>query len=450
MLNFFQNLKKNYLLDGYVFILFATVSFSTLQNSQITIPILVILSVIQFYRLIKNKVSIEYGLKTFFYLLIYSLIFFRSAHTFLLIINILLYGYFFFKTKKFRRKGNHQTEIIIVVFFGLIFLNHIVFSSKLRGLDTYLYILFYPILFYFIKSSNAKISKIKALKVFITSVLVASVILFFVNLYNHKISLTTNTFFAEYLGLTHVYFGIFLGVSCVFLLQIKNDNKTFISKYVDVITFFIILFMLIHIGARMSLLAVFLVLGLSLYKRVPLKWHYKGLLLLMVFIGALALSYKTVPRVRNDIRQIQKVYHSVNTNDKQDLLENSWRNMYQRFLVTKYTLKLIKTDLFFGKGLQNVKGKVSEQILKDGYKYFQPINPHNQYLHILLGMGLLSFLFFLWMLFQFYKEQPIASYFLIYFLIILLTESALVRVKGISVFFIFTLLFSMKNNLKND
>jgi len=115
--------------------------------------------------------------------------------------------------------------------------------------------------------------------------------------------------------------------------------------------------------------------------------------------------------------------------------------MYQRFLVTKYTLQEIQKNIFFGIGMQNVKQRLFDKIRKDGHLYYQPINPHNQYLHIWLGMGIFSLLFFLYMLYSFIKDQPVGFYFTLFFLIIMLSESVLVREKGISLFFLFTLTF---------
>ncbi len=167
----------------------------------------------------------------------------------------------------------------------------------------------------------------------------------------------------------------------------------------------------------------------------------------MVFVSLLTLSYNTIPRAKEGVKYIDKVYTSFKTDNKQDLIDNSWRNMYQRFLVLDYTFKEIKEHYFLGIGNKNVKNTISTKIIKDGYIYFEPINTHNQYLHFLVGMGFLPFLFFIWMLFYFFKNYSYTTYglyFLIFFLLIMLTESILVRVKGISLFFIFYLIFSLQ------
>ena len=444
MVKYFHKIKNDYYLDVYSVLLFIAVSFSFPAIHVLIISIIGILSLIQFYRLHQNNVSDSYITQTYFYLLIYSLIFFRSVHNVILIISLLFYVYIFFKEKRINKKGKYITEKLILLFFTLVLINHLIFIPYFKGLDTYFYLLFYPILFVFMKKLSVDISKFKSIKIFISSVLISILLLLIINLYNHKISPVTDTFFAEYLDLTHVYYGMFLGVACCFLLVLYSNNKSYFNKYVDITLFSLFLLILIYIGARISLLAVFSVLILTLYKKIPMKGYKKGLLLLIFLVGLLTLSYKTIPRANADIEHIQKVYTSIKTNDKQDLIHNSWRNIYQRFLVLDYTFKEIKKHYFQGIGLKNVTSRIGNQIIQDGYIYFKPINTHNQYLHFLLGMGIPGLLFFLYMLLYFYRNSSFALYFLLFFLIIMLTESILVRVKGISLFFLFILIFSNK------
>ena len=54
------------------------------------------------------------------------------------------------------------------------------------------------------------------------------------------------------------------------------------------------------------------------------------------------------------------------------------------------------------------------------------------------------------MLGYFFKQQIKYPYFMLFFIIIMITEAILSRVKGISVFFLFTLLFSLNKKLLND
>ena len=442
-MNRIKNIKHKYNLDNYSLLLYILVSFSFPAVFNITNSLIIAITLFQIYRLKKNKISNSYFISTYFYLLIFSLIFFSSTHTILLIINICFHFYIFIKQKRLINKKTIALEIYVLIFFGLIAVNYLIHIPNLKGLETSLYLLLYPLLFIIIKSQPVFIEVYKTINVYITSVIVATVYLLIINLFFDKITLSTNTFFSEYLGIIHVYYGMFVGLAICFLLITYNNS----NKFLNALFCIFLLIILIYIGARISLLAVICVFGIILYNKSSLKWYKKSILLLMVFVSLLTLSYNTIPRAKEGVKYIDKVYTSFKTDNKQDLIDNSWRNMYQRFLVLDYTFKEIKEHYFLGIGNKNVKNTISTKIIKDGYIYFEPINTHNQYLHFLVGMGFLPFLFFIWMLFYFFKNYSYTTYglyFLIFFLLIMLTESILVRVKGISLFFIFYLIFSLQ------
>ena len=260
----------------------------------------------------------------------------------------------------------------------------------------------------------------------------------------------TNTFFAEYLDLTHVYFGLFLGVSCIFILMLFKSKSKIRYKYLYISCCIFFLATFIYIGARMALLSVMFILGIYFFKKVSEFSIRKRIIIVLTSFGFFFLSYKAIPRASDGLFYLKQVYTSVKTNNKEDLVFNSWRNVYQRFLVTKYALKEIQEHLYLGIGLQNVRDTLGAKIHKDGYIYYVFINPHNQYLHTLLAMGVFGFIFLIVMLVYFFKQQYNHSYFILFFLLLMFTESVLVRVKGISIFFLFSIILSLKNNLTND
>ena len=271
-----------------------------------------------------------------------------------------------------------------------------------------------------------------------------------VNLYDNTFSFKTNTFFAEYLDLSHVYFGLFLGVGCSFIFILLDEKNKSISNTIGITLLVFFIFLMIYSGARMALISTLIILGIFLFKKIKLLWYIKGFISIIIVAGLMYTSYNFIPRAKQDIEYVSSVYKSVKTNNKDDLIHNSWRNMYQRFLVTKYTLEDIKNNTTLGIGLTNVKKQLGEKIHNDGYKYFEVINPHNQYLHFWLGMGSFIFIYFLFMLGVFLKAQISKPYFWVFFILIMFTESMLVRVKGISVFFLFSILLSMKSNTTDD
>ena len=426
--------------------LFVVVSFSFKSIYKYIIPLLIVLIIIQVARGLMNKISKETLYSTYFYLLIYSTVFYKSIQTIILISFLFVLVLFFIKEAPRKSLVHIRTELLILIFFGAIFINSIIFEPRFAGIDKYLYLLILPIAFLLIKKLSFRIDMFKALRVFISSIFISSLLLLLINLFDGNISLETNTYFSKYLDLTHVYYGMFIGAAAVLLLVLFKEGKTFINSKFDVVLFIWFLVLLVHIGARSSLLALLIIFVLTLFAKVRWPFLHKILLLIAVVSTFLVIAYHTIPRVKDDITYVKNVYSSVKNDDKADIIHNSWRNMYQRFLVTRYTIDQIKKEPLYGIGLQNVKHRISDQIKKDGYIYFEPLNSHNQYLQVWVGMGVFVFLYFLWMLFNFYKLQSYSLYFLSFFLIIMLTESILVRIKGISLFFLFSLIFSFKEN----
>jgi len=443
-----MHIKQTYNLDFYSLLLYILVSLSFPATYKAIIPAIIALTGFQVYRLINKRITTIYFLNTYFYLLVFSLLFFRSVHTLILIINLCFHFYLFLKNRPRDKGKTIISEVYVLIFFGLILVNYSIHTPYLKGIETYLYLLLYPLLFICIKRQPIFIQISKAINVYVASVVIATFYLLIVNIIFHKLTFSTNTFFSEYLGIIHVYFGMFIGLALCFMLALITKQKTYITKTADYFLIIFLLLFLIYIGARIALLGIILIVIVTIYRRVQLKWYKKSTVIAIVIIGMFVLSYHSVPRVKRGLDSIEKIYSSVKTNNKEDLVHNSWKNMYKRFLVTKYTLKEIKGNYLIGIGNKNIKEVISNKIISDGYIYFEPINTHNQYLHFLIGMGLPSFLFFIWLLFHYYKNYSYTSYslyFILFFLLIMLTESLLVRVKGISLFFLFFLIFSLQD-----
>jgi len=440
------NLKNQYSLDAYSLLLFLIASFAFPQTYNLSIIAILIITAVQVLRVLNNKVSIKYVVNGYFLLLVLSLPFYRSVHTLILVLNILFNLWLFFKEKPKLKLRDYKAEVFIFIFFIFIFINGLIHKPILKDIDTYLYLLFYPVLFILIKVNNITDIVQRAVKTYITSVLLLSVYLVLVNLLNNKLSLTTNTFFSESSGMIHVYFGMYLGLAIIFLILLYLKNENYINKKTDRLVFLFFFLLLVYIGARTALFGVLTIISIAIYKKVNANQLIKITISVLALFTLMVVSYKKIPRIKNDMISFQKMYVSIETHDKEDLINNSWSNVYKRYLVLDYSIKEIKNHFVLGIGLGNVTHKISDQILNDGYKYFQPMNTHNQYLHFLLGLGALPFLYFMFILYRFKVYNPEWIYFLIFFLLIMLTESILVRVKGISLFFLFYLALSSHKN----
>ena len=202
-MNRIKNIKHKYNLDNYSLLLYILVSFSFPAVFNITNSLIIAITLFQIYRLKKNKISNSYFISTYF-----------------LITNKILPGRFYIKI---------ALEIYVLIFFGLIVVNYLIHIPNLKGLETSLYLLLYPLLFIIIKSQPVFIEVYKTINVYITSVIVATVYLLIINLFFDKITLSTNTFFSEYLGIIHVYYGMFVGLAICFLLITYNNSNKFLN-----------------------------------------------------------------------------------------------------------------------------------------------------------------------------------------------------------------------------
>ncbi|MFL0065770.1 O-antigen ligase family protein [Tenacibaculum maritimum] len=448
-MNIFNKLYKGSVItDIYALILFSLVSLCFVFTSKVIIPTIILVIGYQFYRYFKNKVSATYFFTTFFYLLIYAAIFYGSIHKIILIALLIFLSILYFK-RNITNTPRYTSEIIILIFSGLILINHFTFPPYLKGLDVYIYYFLIPFLFLGIKKQNFNFSITKSIKVYISSILVATFFLFITNIYHGTLFLKTNTFFPKYIGIIHVYYGMFLGAACCLLLYLYAVKKHYYNTFIDICIFSILVILLAYTGARISLIAVIISLLFYAYTKINLSTYKKVCLVGLLLFGFTFTGTK-IPRVQYGIQEIQHLYNAVKTNNKEYLINNSWRNMNQRFLITKYTLQEIKEHFLLGIGIQNVTNQISNKIIKDGYKHFKPINSHNQYLNVMVSMGFISFLYFIFLLLYFIKQSNNAIYFFLFFLIIMFTESILVRGKGISLFFLFTLIFSVKRKSLDD
>jgi O-antigen ligase len=448
MLKYLKSIKNYFFLDTISLCQLLLISFSFPLTYKYILPLLFLTSTIHFFKYKNNILLKEQLSQWYLLLLIYSLIFFRSSHNLLLGLNIIINIYILVTQKKNKKNFNFKLEIIVVGFFIIIFLNQLLFTPFLKSIDAYLFLIFYPLLFGLLKNNELQIDKKKCMEIFVLSVFISSIILFFVNFCDGKLTLKTNTFFAEYLDLSHVYYGIYLGISCLFILLTDTRKSKIIIffRYFFLIYFMSIIF---YIGARMSLIAIIITISLYFFKIINRSFIFKIRVSFLLITTIALISYKTIPRVKNDLSYMKNVFVSVSANNKEDLVLNSWRNIYQRFLVTKYSIKEIRENVLLGIGVHNIKDKLATKIYNDGYKYFEPINSHNQYLDFFLGLGIFGFFYFIFMIRQFFLGIDIYIYFLIFFIIIMLTESVLFRVKGISIFFLFVFIFSLKTNKAN-
>lgn len=430
-------------------LLFISVTFCFSKTYLLGLFFLTIISIIQFYNLLKGKTTEETFFKNYFYLFIYSVIF-PDSITKIILIELLIFFLILKRRKKEKTKVKEKFhEYLFLSFFGLLLINHAIFYPHFKGLDVYIYFLLIPLLFIGIKTYNLKISFKNSIKTYISSTILVTVLLTLIKIFNNKLLITTNTFFAEPIKLTHVYFGIYIGLTNVFLIILNSKKDRFISNSIDLSIFIFNCLLLTYIGARMALLSIIFVSLIYAYKKLPYRTSIKTSIFILFFIGLLFTGIK-IPRVEYGIQEVKELRKSIETGNKENMIHNSWRNMYMRYLVMDYTFDSINDNWLLGIGMQNIKNQIGNKILDDGYKYFTKINTHNQYIHLLAGMGIFGLLYFLYMIYYIINQKDISIYFILFYLIVMLTESVLVRGKGILLFTFFLLLYLNKKQISYE
>ncbi|WP_075340542.1 O-antigen ligase family protein [Tenacibaculum agarivorans] len=441
-----QSIKQTalFLKDPFRVILFLLVSICFQNTNTFCLILFGVITCLHFIKLFKGKISDNYFFSTYFHLFIYSIIFYGSINKTILVILLLFFLQFFLKTRNSFVIPEKFNEWLFIILFLLITINHFIFPPYLIGLDIFIYLLLVPLFFLGLKKLSFKISLFTSLKVFIISVLFTSILLIIINLFQGKI--IDNTYFSKPIGLSHVYMGIFLGFSNIFILILYSKEKYFLNLFIDLTLFIFNISLIAYIGARLALLSLFFILFLFIYQKIKLKPFFKIIIALVLLTSLVFFGSKNT-RFKKGTQEINELYESIKIGNKKSIIENSAKNMYLRYLVYSYTIKELKTSWVLGIGMQNVEKKISKKIVADGYKNFWGINTHNQYLHFFIGMGVFGFFYFLYLIFFLFKSKNMNLYFILFFSLIMITESALVRGKGILLFTFFSLLFLNKSLL---
>ena len=438
-------IKSNYtpfkLIVGLLFI-FITFSFGKLQIiSTVTIPIII---ASLFFLSKKGKIALDDFYKLIFYTLIFSSI--SSGHIFKIILIALI---FFLTLSKKKLKYKHYYEKLTLLFFLLITINFALFSPHFKGLDILIYFFLIPLLFILLKKKNVLISVNTTIKAFVLSCFTQSLLLVVLNLINGTLIKKTNPLFSILIDLHHVYYGMFLAISIILIsYSWINSRKKIFSTYWDLLLVLFHTVILLYIGARTSILATGIVLFILFFKKTNYTLIKKLTVTILLMSIAVFLIVKS-PRFKQGLNEVEKVTTIIKNNDKEALVKESWKNIPMRYLTYKYTFSELKKHWVLGIGMQNVVDKISDKIVDDGYIYFLPKNTHNQYLHFFIGMGIFGFSFFIFLLLKFAINHDNNLYVLLFLLIVMLTESILVRGKGILLFTFFNLLF-VNRKIWND
>lgn len=329
-------------------------------------------------------------------------------------------------------------------------------SDAFKILETKLSLLIFPLSFVLLSANSNAVSSVLKFeeplkKLFLLSSFVLCVIIFIVSLqygnyYEQKIALqpfldNLNTGF--YWLVDHpIYLSIYISIALLILIHLyasANRNNKIALLIIGLFKLFILLLL--------SRKGVIIAFSLSASVYVFLKQRKKAniiLLITTVFLVSIPMVNKFMP---DTTKRFQEMFDSKSY--KKEVDPHSSTSI--RYAIYTCALEKISDSWLVGYGLGDVKpeldscyGNISSHLLEINY------NSHNQYLDVLLTVGLIGFILFLISLFInlricFINKDYFAFCLILMFMIFMITENILDRQNGVILFAFFINFFFFKN-----
>lgn len=232
---------------------------------------------------------------------------------------------------------------------------------------------------------------------------------------------------------THpTYLGLFIVVSIVFLFRHKINTDI---KYPLMV---FLLFGLFQLASRMALFLTIAFLVILVVMNVKKQWGQLLLLVLGITAGVVIFNRMGSKYVKDRLFSIEAI--------KNDKRFQRWEASYEIF----------KENPFFGVGFANIESVRDEKYIKYGFEIAarKDLNAHNQLLEYLSRNGVIGGFVYVCtlvylLLVSVYRRDFLFTFVFFVFILANLTESMMVRIKGIEFFAIFTALFLCGYIVKN-
>lgn len=329
-------------------------------------------------------------------------------------------------------------------------------THAFKALETSSSMMFFPIIFILFSQNNDSIKRLFKNEiifkiVFVCSSLLLSFLLListlkFGNIFTEKIdinkfyySLNTNFYWME----DHpIYLSIYLATSIIIIVSLSLSVKLwikFLLFFVGLFQLFIIIF-LARKGVIMALM-----ITLVLFCVFMIKKHTQLILFFVLTAGFFSLitvkySPETIKRFKEvfDTKSYNQIKSYSSTSQRQGIYKCSWEKINESWLVG-YGIGDTQNELI---GCY----KKRSNILAAG-----EFNSHNQFLSVLLHVGVLGFFLFLTPLIinlkLFYLKRDYFAFCLVcMYLLIMLTENILERQNGVILFSFILNFYSFKNS----
>jgi len=261
-----------------------------------------------------------------------------------------------------------------------------------------------------------------------------------------------------------IYFALYLNAALLFVAYLYFTDSLVTKKYLY--TYLVtptLVLMIFLLASRISLMVLVLLFILLVVVIIIKNKKYKlGLALISCFaIGILllaALFPKTINRFKSltyyhfDYKDATQVYHF-----NEEEFENRWNGLTIRLAIWSCTWDAIKDNPIIGTGIGDYMHDLREAYQEKEFKLglINDYSPHNQYLQIILSLGVVGFLAFMWgLLFPLREAHNQLNYLYLFFTILILmnmiTEDIWGAFRGVVFFSFFnSLLFFQKPTDKN-
>jgi O-antigen ligase len=261
-----------------------------------------------------------------------------------------------------------------------------------------------------------------------------------------------NRFFSFNFSILHqpVYFSMYL----IFAIVLLAQDKVFANRKIKLGLILMLLLAILQTLNKSSLVVLFTIILLHL---LQFQKNYGRRVIFLMPLFMIALIFVFNPRFNS-------FYNKTFFLDKSKMvikdfkeIKNTNPNDYNfRIMLWSSSIDLIKENPFFGVGASVSSIKLNEvfAVKRQWYDRSERYHAHNQYLQILLDLGIVGFIVFLWGLISFlqllYLKRPLkVNTIMVNFSVILLIsfmfESVFERYSGITFFCLFFCLFTNYN-----
>lgn len=238
-----------------------------------------------------------------------------------------------------------------------------------------------------------------------------------------------------------IYGSMFVAIGIIFIINTYKNQKTLIKVlfFIGLIVNTYVLLLLVRKGVIIALACSFFAFLFN-FKKIK-KFNYKNAIILFVVLFVLAFNFKDAIKSRFSELGNTFSYEKIDETNSTSI----------RYAVYKCAVTVAQKNILFGQGI----GDVSKSLVdcykgKSEFLLLNKFNSHNQYLGILLSVGLLGLCIFIYILYLFFKiaiKNKDINYiqFLLFFSTLFLTENILERHSGLITFYFMAIYFYYYN-----